>query len=421
MSTLELTQDQYTNFEKIGLGAYRPLDGFMNKGDFHSVVDDWKLENGEFFPLPVVCDVSEEEARVISKIIETDGVVTLRHQGETVGELKPTGLYQIDKAAAAKKIYGFTSREHPGVAAFLDLKPVFVAGPVTLKKRRLFDYSADELTPSESRRLFLEKGWKTVVCFATRNIPHRGHEYLQRIGLETADGLFIHITTPPRQAGNYRPEAIKRAYRTLIDRFYGPHRAVLSFVSTTFWGAGPREALFQAVMKRNYGCSHFIIGRDHSGVKDFYGKYAAHELSKKYEDRLGIGILRLHGPYYCLKCRQVATERTCRHADDPASVLELKSTPIRKDHADNRKIEEAVMRPEVLESIEGMDVLYSLVLWAFLTALFFPARGEAYLDPGTGGLLYQIGFALFSLVIGGLFFPIRAIKNGWKRLREYFK
>jgi sulfate adenylyltransferase len=358
MAILELTKDQYTNFEKICLGAYHPLDGFMNEEDFHSVVDNLRLANGKFFPLPVICDVSEKEGQAIIEVIEKTGGVALHYKGEEVGELKPTGLYKVDKLSAAKKIYGFATREHPGVAAFLDLKPVFVAGSVTLKKRVLFDYSADELTPSESKRLFREKGWKTVACFATRNIPHRGHEYLQRIGLEMADGLFIHVTTPPPQTGNYRPEAIKRAYRIMIDKFYGSHRAILSFVSTPFRGAGPREALFQAVMKRNYGCSHFIIGRDHSGVKGFYGKYAAHELSLKYEDRLGIGILRLHGPYYCLKCKLVVTEQTCRHSGDPASVVELKSTPIRDDHANNLKIENTLMRPEVLECLEGMDILY---------------------------------------------------------------
>ncbi len=359
MRTIEITRDHYTDLEKLAMGVYSPVSGFMGEAEFWSVVDDFKLRSGEFFPLPIYFDVDSETADAVRHAIDQREGLTLRFEGKDVGLLRPTEVYQIEKADAALKIYGFVDRDHPGVDRFLDLKDFFVAGEVQLKERVSFDFSKYELTPQEAKAHFRKLGWETVVCFATRNVPHRGHEYLQRFGLELGDGLFIHITTPPKKKGIYKPEAIKRAYLTLIDDYYGRDRAILSFVSTTFRGAGPREALLQAVMKRNYGCTHFIIGRDHSGVKTYYGKYEAHQLSKRFDDVIGIKILRMCGPYFCNFCKAIVTEKTCRHHSESGAVKPLKSTFIRDDQAKVIPVDEDVMRTEIVESIKDMEFLYS--------------------------------------------------------------
>lgn len=355
---LEITLDHYTDIEKLALGAYAPVTEFMNESDFHSVTDSFQLSSGDFFPLPIFLDIAADKVDQVNAVIANKNKIELLYKNVLVASLLPNSVYEIDQQLAAEKIYGFTDRNHPGVDRFLNLNRFMVSGTVELLQRQKFDFSDFELTPEECRAEFKKRGWQTVVCFATRNVPHRGHEYLQRIALEVADGLFTHITTPPSKQGNYQPHVIKAGHQALIDAFYSEERAMVSFVSTTFRGAGPREALLQAVMKRNYGCSHFIIGRDHSGVKNYYHTYAAHELSKKYADVLGIEILHLHGPYYCTHCEAVVTQQTCRHHADKSAKIELKSTYIRETHANQEPVDSRIMRSEVYEAIKDLTILF---------------------------------------------------------------
>ncbi len=354
MAELILDRDRYSELEKLAIGAFHPVAGFMDEDDFYSVVDTMRLRNGEFFPFPIVLDLSPAQARAFRGRPR----IPLVYAGREVGEIRPQSFFTCDKGAVAKKIYGTADPAHPGVAQFLSMGDVFVGGPVSLGTRIPFECPDRESSPVETKKVFAERGWKQVVGFATRNVPHRAHEYLQTKALESVDGLFIQVTVGRKKVGDYTARAIVAAYDILIDDVYGSERAFLSLFSTALRYAGPREALLQAVIRRNYGCTHFIIGRDHSGVGDYYGQYEAHDLSRRFEGELGIEIMRMQGPYYCAKCGRVVTEQSCAHQDEaPEFVKGIKGTEIRATYASGREVDPDVMRTEVIEGLKSVKWL----------------------------------------------------------------
>ncbi len=353
MSELVLTRPQYLEFEKLGLGAFRPLAGFMNEDEFHAAVETMRLPGGAVFPLPVALDVDGETAQRLRGL----PWVALIYDGEQVGELRPESVFTCDKAAVAAKVYGTGDSAHPGVAFFMSGGDHFLGGPVALTKRATFDFSGDELTPEETRALFTRKGWKSVVGFQTRNVPHRAHEYLQRIALEQVDGLFIQPLVGRKKKGDYTPQAILRGYRTLIEEFYPANKVVLGILSTYMRYAGPREAVFHALIRRNYGCTHFIIGRDHAGVGDYYGLYEAHELMRRLDGDLGIEIMYLHGPYFCERCDSIVTEQTCPHEQTASQlVTHISGTDLRATLLGGKAPDAHLMRPEVIAALRETDL-----------------------------------------------------------------
>lgn len=351
MSVIDLTRDQYLEFEKIALGAFAPLTGFMTEAQFTSVVDDMRLPGGEPFTLPVCLDLTVEQA----DSFRNDNEVVLVHDGIEVGELHPEDFYGCDKKAVAEKIFGTTDAKHPGVANFYSGGEVFVGGPVTLKQRVRLDISDHELTPEETRAEFAKRGWKSVVGFQTRNVPHRAHEYLLRVGLEMVDGLFVQPLVGRKKKGDFTPQAILAAYNHLIGDFIRDDRAVLGILSTAMRYAGPREAVFHAIVRRNYGCTHFIVGRDHAGVGDYYGKYDAHDLTREFDGELGIEVMRLHGPFHCDRCDGIVTEHTCAHwQSDPSAVREISGTDMRAILLDGAKPAKELMRSEIVAAIQNV-------------------------------------------------------------------
>jgi sulfate adenylyltransferase len=353
MIVLSLKKRQYLEFEKIALGAFAPLHGFMDEADFLSVVERLRLASGEVFPLPVVLDVDETTAGRL-RIGEE---VSLSFNGERVGRMVVQSVYRCEPADVTSKIYGTDDSAHPGVAHFARFSPWFVGGPVSLDRRATFDFSRHELTPAATKAMFAERGWKTIAGFQTRNVPHRAHEYLQRVALELVDGLFIQPLVGYKKRGDYQPAAILTGYETLLNLCFPPTRVVLGVLSTSMRYAGPREALFHALIRRNYGCTHFIVGRDHAGVGSYYGKYDAHALTRKFEGQLGIQILRLNGPFYCRRCQTIATEKTCRHVvEDPEATHEISGTDMRRLLSDQAHPSPELMRPEIVASLEGMSL-----------------------------------------------------------------
>lgn len=353
MAELELDANQYLELEKLGLGAFAPLTGFMGEDDFMSTVERMCLASGEIFSIPIVLDISREQAASF----KGERAITLRHGGEAVGELRPDSYYSPDKLAAAAKIFGVTETEHPGVNSFLNLKEVFVGGEVKLLRRIELPISKYELTPAQTKGIFAERGFKTVVGFQTRNVPHRAHEYLQRTALEQVDALFIQPLVGQKKAGDYTPEAIMQGYRCLVENFYPKNRVVLGVLSTAMRYAGPREAVFHAIVRRNYGCTHFIVGRDHAGVGGYYDRYAAHRAIESVQDRLGITVMRLHGPYFCAICDTIATEKTCphEHVGQP-SVRHISGSDMRALLVGGEKPDPRLMRPEIIESLKGLPL-----------------------------------------------------------------
>ena len=349
--TLELSLLQYLELEKIALGAFAPLGGFMTEREFDSVVETLRLPGGAVFALPVLLDVSEDMAKRMAARDQVD----LVFDGEAVGRLFPSDFFTRDRASAARRIYGTDDISHPGVAAFLAMRPVFVGGQVELSKRAAASGWHDELTPAGTRALFAERGWRRVVGFQTRNVPHRAHEYLQRVALEYADGLFIQPLVGQRRAGDFTTEAVLKGYRALIGRFLPAERVVLGTLSTFMRFAGPREAVFHAMIRRNYGCTHFIVGRDHAGVGDWYGQYAAHELLEQFEGDLGIDILRLSDAYYCEICDSMASDKTCVHQGSGVTRI-IKGTDMREILVEGGTPDPCLMRPEVVAALDGVPL-----------------------------------------------------------------
>lgn len=353
MAECHLTKDQYLELEKIGLGAFRPLSGFMREDEFLAVVENLRLPGGEVFPLPVVLDVTRDAA----ERMRGRPRVSLLFDGAEVGEIAPESIFVCDKMKAALKIFGTNDEAHPGVRNFINGGDTFVGGPIKLKRRATFDISRFELTPDQTKAEFSKRGWQTIVGFQTRNVPHRAHEHLQRVALEQADGLFIQPLVGRKRANDFTPQAIMAAYQTLTSQFYNPERVLLGILSTAMRYAGPREAMFHAIIRRNYGCTHFIIGRDQAGVGSYYGKYAAHALVRRYASELGIGILFLHGPFYCRRCDGIVTEQTCPHPlTDPEAVTEISGTMIRSMLSGGQEPERHLMRPEVVSSLRGIQL-----------------------------------------------------------------
>ena len=353
MPTLALTKNQYLEFEKIAIGAFDPLSGFMTEADFNSVVADLRLPGGAVFPLPVVLDINESDAVLFSRASE----VTLLFNGESVGVIYPESIFQCNRADIAHKVYGTADQDHPGVAHFMLLKSHFIGGKVRLDKRIDFEFSEFEMTPEQTKALFRNKGWQTVVGFQTRNVPHRAHEYLQRVALELVDGLFIQPLIGYKKTGDYTPQSIMASYRALIDQFYPDDKVALGILTTSMRYAGPREALFHAIIRRNYGCTHFIVGRDHAGVGSYYGKYEAHELTRRFDGELGIQVMRLHGPYHCAKCDGIVTEQTCPHERNaPDQITHISGTDMRAMLLGGRVPESHLMRQKIIDSIKGIPL-----------------------------------------------------------------
>ena len=351
---LPLLKRQYLELEKLALGAFAPLNGFMRQKEFVSVVDNMRLPDHSPFPLPVVLDVSEEQAQTLKK----ESLLILTFDGVDVGEVQIEDVYTCDKSRVTAKVFGTDDVQHPGVSHFLSMGDWFVGGAIKLYQRVVFEFSEYELTPAETVLHFKKSGWNTIVGFQTRNVPHRAHEYLLRLALEQADGLFIQPLVGRKKIGDYCPEAILEAYNTLVNGFLPKERVLLGVLSTSMRYAGPREAIFHAIVRRNYGCTHFIVGRDHAGVGNYYGKYEAHDLTRQFDGELGIDILRFAGPFYCRKCDGIVTERTCPHFEsEPQYIQEISGSYLRAMLSDGTLTPPGeLLRSEVLESIRHIQL-----------------------------------------------------------------
>jgi sulfate adenylyltransferase len=351
MTELVLSRRQYLELEKLSFGVFSPLSGFMNEDEFRGVVSNMRLPSGEPFPLPVVLDLDAGQAQRVRGANE----VTLLFDGLEVGRLDPQSVYTCDKPTVAKQLYGTADAKHPGVDFFFRGGDHFVGGPIEFTRRVKVDISANELTPAETRAEFARRGWKTIAGFQTRNVPHRAHEYLQRVALELVDGLLVQPLIGRKKIGDYRPEAVIAGYQALIGEFLPKDRVLFAVLTTMMRYAGPREAVFHAIIRRNYGCTHFIVGRDHAGVGDWYGKYEAHDLTRRFDGELGITILRLNGPFHCRICDSIVTEKTCPHVGTDAAS-EIAGTDMRRILSGGVTPDPALMRPRIVAALKGVPL-----------------------------------------------------------------
>lgn len=341
MPKININNDTHLYIEQIAIGGFAPLEGFMNKQDYESVVEHKRLANNQVWTVPIALSV---ERSVAKKCVKGSMVSLIGHTGNEAAVMNIESVYSYDKMRAARAIYGTTSMHHPGVKHLIELPEIMLGGKVKMIQKPLSPYPECKLTPSQTRRIFKERGWKAIAAFHTRNVPHRAHEYLQRTALELVDGLIIQPFVGRRKDGDFSAELVLKGYRALIENYYPKNRALLACLEIPMAFAGPREAVFHAIIRRNYGCTHFIVGRDHAGVANFYDKYAAHRI---FDELPGIGItlLKLQGPFYCAKCKAIATDNSCGH--DESLRTHISGTMIRHMISKHKTPPPEIMRPEV--------------------------------------------------------------------------
>jgi sulfate adenylyltransferase len=357
MLSLSSFVDFVYDAEKIAIGAYSPLEGFMDEASFVSVISENRLPNGLPWTMPIILAPSDDnDVKTIWEMREGDDVALRTSNGDVFAFLHLAQKFAYNKEAFASRVYGTTDISHPNVAdLYKNYGAVALAGKIDLIRRLGHGSMMPELTPSETREYIRGRGWRNVVAYQCRNPPHTAHEYLQRCALENADidGLFIHPVVGRLKSGDYKPEVIMEAYEVAVQKYYRKERVLLSPLLITMRYAGPKAALFLAIVRKNYGATHYIVGRDQAGVRNFYRPYDCHRIFDDYE--IGIIPLRYTETFYCKACGWMATEKTCPHPE--SEHLSTSQTKIRDLLKQGKDLPEQILRPEVAEILGRPDVI----------------------------------------------------------------
>lgn len=342
LPTLNLEEGLAKDVENIAKGVFSPLEGFLLEEDYSSVLNNKRLANDLPWTLPIILDAPNNFG------IRTGDTITLSYQNRPLALMHIEEVYSYNKKEFAQKVYGTLDKNHPGVAKLKDMGDQLLGGKIDLINEVKNPFSKYNLRPIETRILFKEKGWRTIVGFQTRNAPHLGHEYVQKTALTFVDGVFINPVIGKKKKGDFRDEVILEAYEALIKNYYLKDRAVMSILPFEMRYAGPREAIFHAIVRKNFGCTHFIVGRDHAGVGNFYPPYAAQDIFDEFPD-LGIIPLFFKEFYHCKKCGGVVNEKTCPHGEDQR--IKFSGTKIRELLMRGQRPPAEMMRPEVTDII----------------------------------------------------------------------
>ena len=312
LKRLTLDARELSDLELLAIGGLSPLRGFLSEAECKTVVDDMHLPGGVPWTLPVTVSVERELA---DSLAEGEELALATEAGEVVGLLEVQDRYTSDRREEARKVYKTDDKAHPGVAALYAAREVRLGGPVRVISLPPGEFPKYRLEPRQTRAEFERRGWETVVAFQTRNPIHRAHEYLTKCALEITDGLLIHPLVGETKSDDIPADVRMRCYEALIDGYYPTARVVLSVLPAAMRYAGPREAIFHAIMRRNYGCSHFIVGRDHAGVGDYYGTYDAQKIFDEFDPaKLGIVPLKFEHSFFCKKSGGMATSKTTNSA-----------------------------------------------------------------------------------------------------------
>ncbi len=341
---LELDLRERTDLELLAVGGFSPLTGFMTEKQCRSIVDDMHLLDGSPWTVPVTLAAERDFA----DRLEDGAEVALCIGGEPCAVLQLQDRYSVDRRHEAEKVYRTDDQAHPGVAALYASREVRLGGPVAVIELPEGEFPEYRLEPAQTRAEFARRGWETIVAFQTRNPIHRAHEYLTKVALEATDGLLIHPIVGETKSDDIPADVRMQCYEVLLDRYYSRERVVLAVLPASMRYAGPREAIFHAIMRRNYGCTHFIVGRDHAGVGDYYGTYDAQAIFDEFDtSALGIVPLKFEHSFYCKRTGGMATSKTT--SSDPSERVFLSGTKLREMLAAGEAPPPEFTRPEVAE------------------------------------------------------------------------
>ncbi len=314
-----LSSRQIADVELLTIGGLSPLEGFMTSADYKSVVRETRLADGTVWPIPVTFGISDDQKNALAG----SKSAALIDQHQVLAILRIEDIYEADLAAEAQNVYGTTDEKHPGVAAIRQRGRWLVGGKIeAIARHEYADFTESRLTPTDTRRLFAERGWRAVAAFQTRNPIHRAHEYLIRCALEVADGVMIHPLMGETKAGDIPGPVRWDCYQVLMQKYFPNDRIALSVFPANMHYAGPKEAIYHALLRKNYGCTHFIVGRDHAGVGNYYGSYDAQKIFLQFKpEEIGIQPLRFENSFYCYKCEGMASFKTCPHGEADRVIL----------------------------------------------------------------------------------------------------
>ncbi|HDJ24346.1 MAG TPA: sulfate adenylyltransferase [Candidatus Aminicenantes bacterium] len=343
-----LSSRETSDLIMLAMGAFSPLSGFMGHDDYQQVIKDMHLADGTLWPIPITLAVTEEEAKKLS--LNSEIALIDRDSQEIMGIFRLRDKFTYDPRLEARLVFGTEDEAHPGVAKIYAQPKVYLGGEVVALSEGPFPalYGNYFARPEETRRIFQKKGWQTVAAFQTRNPMHRSHEYCTKIALEVSDGLFIHPLVGKLKADDIPAEVRMQCYEVLLAKYYPQERIVIKVYPMEMRYAGPREAVLHAIIRQNFGCSHLIIGRDHAGVGNYYGPFAAQKIFDQIgEDELYIKPLKIDWTFWCYQCDGMASLKTCPHSNEDRVLIS--GTKLREMLARGERPPKEFSRPEVVQ------------------------------------------------------------------------
>lgn len=340
---LVLNEEKITDVKNTALGVYSPLTGFLRRDDCRNVLTEMRLANGLVWPIPIVLDISKEDYQ---RLKNEKCLLLTNQDNQPIALLEEPEFYTYDKTLFAKNVFGTDDEKHPGVKNVYQMNECLAGGEIKLLDASKEVFPEINFTPEETRKIFQQRGWQTVVAFQTRNVPHRGHEFLQKYALQSTDGLFVQPVIGEKKVEDFKDEFILASYQLLMDKFYPRDKTFLGILTLKMRYAGPREAVFHALLRKNFGCSHFIVGRDHAGVGDYYGPFDAQKIFDRFKkEDIGIEILKYGNVVWCTACSEFVFEGACPHSS--ATQVSFSGSEIRERIQNKKYLPNFFMRPEI--------------------------------------------------------------------------